>query len=205
MHLSLLVLLLAAAPSLSVDAWWTDLPGLVSPPSAPSTTQMNWVQILQRSGVSSRSAQELKAHFAARFAKAGLYLAPEQEKWQPQVGAQVTGLDTDQLISYSALLQPSGKVTTVVLTASAVGVRKTTPAKELIGPVYPGSSEATSFEVETMKAISYSTGATPAELKAFYRDTLTKAGYREQEDQLAERDVMVQRLTLEPGAVPQKR
>ena len=166
--------------TLSVDPFLKDVPGVTSTPTAPAGTKVDGVQVFQRSVRSDRSPSELREFFASAFEKAGFYIAPDQEVLTPQLGVQVTGLDTENLISYTALLQPSGgKGTTIVLAVANIGKR--TSEGNPIGPVYPGGTAITSYNIETIKAMTYRVAATPAEIKNFYRDTLTSSGFKEVE------------------------
>ena len=176
MQLIALLTVLAAAPSLDL---LRDLPGLTSPPTEAVSTEMDGMVITHRSATSKRSVAELRQHFIKVFEKAGLFLPPEQDKWQPEIGEQVTGLDTENLINYTALLQPNGKSVTVVLAMGNLGTRKTAAPKDPGVPLYPGAGTPTQFNVEAMNALSYAAPGTPAQIKAFYREALPKTGYRE--------------------------
>lgn len=213
--LSLTLVALTATPPPSVDPFLKDVPGVTASPTSAVSTKVDGILVVQRSLRSDRSPEELKEFFGAAFEKAGFYIAPDQDKLTPQLGVQISGLDTENLLSYTALLQPSGnKGTTIVLAVANLG-KKDAP-KNPIGPVYPGAVSITMYNLESMKAMTYRTDGTPAEIKTFYRDTLTAAGFKEGEPNtyvkgnqqfaitvspgVSEREVMVQLAT--PGTLP---
>lgn len=190
--------LIGAAPN--PDQMMKDLPGLSSPPTEAVSTEMDGMLVTQRSATSKKPVAELRAHFLKVFEKAGLYLPPEQDRWQPEIGEQVTGLDTENLVTYTALLQPNGKSVTVVLAMGNVGAKKDLPPDTMGLPVYPNAGPPTRLDVETTKAFSYAAKATPAELKAFYREALPKLGWREQDQSLTfVKGAQQVRVTVSPG------
>ena len=113
-----MALLTAGADPALINQLTLSVPGQSSPPTAMVHTEFDGTKVSQRSIVSSRPVSELKSHFAQMFKRAGLYIAPEQEDVKMESGEQVTGLDTENLIAYTALMQTSGKLTTVVLDKS---------------------------------------------------------------------------------------
>jgi hypothetical protein len=176
----ILLSMLAAAPDVSViNDLIKKVPGTTSPPTQISHTSYDGARVSQRSVVSSRPVAELRAHFEAEFKRAGLYVAPETRDLRMEKGEQVTGLDTENLIAYSAILQPSGKLTTVVVAAAEIGMGKTQSVAP-IAPVFPGATDVTAMGLEGVKMMTYTAPGTPAEIKAFYRETLAKAGWQQQ-------------------------
>lgn len=167
---------LGAAP-LELGQLLKDLPQKATAATQPVGTRADGVEVVQTSCVSRASPAELKAHFIELFKRAGLYLAPEQEELRFEKGDQVTGLDAENLVSYTALLQPSGKLTTVVLAVAQVGMPRQDPAPDAFAPVFPGATALTTFRFEGVRAMTFASTATPAQLSGFYADTLTKAGW----------------------------
>ena len=66
-------------------------------------------------------------------------------------------------------------------------------------PIFPGATGVTSYRLETMKAMTYSSGATPAELKSFYRETLKALGFAEQEELSFTKGGQRLTVTVAPG------
>lgn len=186
----LLLLLAAAAPSTTdeeraVDALIARTPNIVAPPTlAQKTAVGQTVPVIQRSVTSSARPEDLKSFFKAEFMRKGLYIAPEQDKFSPEKGMQVTGLDTETLVAYMALFQPAGKLTTVVIAAANVGkpANEAATTHEPIAPLFPGAHSVTTYHVEVVKGMTYSCPGTPAEIKKFYREQYGKLGYKETED-----------------------
>lgn len=196
---SLLVTVLAVSPSLAANPFVTDLPGAVSKPTLPEKTVVDGVTIETSTLVSSKDVATLKAHFRVRFTRHGLYLAEETEAVKLQLGEHVTGLDTENLISYTVLLQPSGKgATTVIVSSANLGKRSSQPVPAF-APVYPGSGSVTSSQLEWMKSMTYPTTATPAELRAFYREKLAALGYEALPDDEFVKGTERIVLTVAPG------
>jgi hypothetical protein len=201
MQLTLIALLALSAepPARLAVSMVKDVPGMVSPPTLPQSTTVDGIGVTQTSCVSKAPLGELKSYFRATYQKAGLYLAEEAEDVRPEKGEQVTGLDTENLISYTVLLQPSGKLTTVVMAVAQLGGQKLQQSSDAIAPVFPGGEHVTSVLMEGAKAMSYSAKATPAELKAFYKETLTKAGWVEKEPMAFVKNGQELTVSVAPG------
>ncbi|WP_164018538.1 hypothetical protein [Pyxidicoccus trucidator] len=194
-----LVTTLAMSPAVSANPFVKDVPGAVSKPTLAEKTVVDGVTIEASTLVSSKDVATLKAHFRARFARSGLYLAEETKELKLKLGEQVTGLDTENLISYTVLLQPSGKnATTVIVSSANLGKRETLAAPAFV-PIYPGSGPVTSTQMEWMKSMSYATTATPAEVRAFYREKLAMQGYELRSDDEFVKGAERIALTVAPG------
>jgi hypothetical protein len=181
MQLMLMLVVLQQAPPspASVAGLLDGVPGRTSATTVPVVTNVEGVNVTQSSCTSKASIDELNAHFAKRFAKQGLYLPPEQKDWQPEAGTQLTGLDPENLVSYTVMLQPAGKAVTVLIAAADLGAKKLGETAEPVAPAMPGATGLTSYRLEGITAMSYAVRATPVEIKAFYRETLKKGGWVE--------------------------
>lgn len=200
--------LLLAALLLARGAWGAgasanpfarDVPGQVSKTTTPERTVVDGVTIESSTIVSSKDVATLKAHFRAQFARHGLYVAEETEELKMKLGEQVTGLDTDNLISYTVLLQPSGPSATTVIVSSANLGKRETKNVPAFAPVYPGSAPVMTTQLEWMKTMNYTTTATPAEIRAFYREKLTALGYEARPDDEFIKGTERIALTVAPG------
>ncbi len=200
---SALLVWLAVAPGQAergVDDLISRTPGMVSPPTVAGRTILNSVPVVQRSVTSTARVDELKAYFTQAYKKAGLYIGPAQEGFQPEKGEQVTGLDTENLIAYMALLQPAGKFTSVVVAAATVGNQDVGQGAEAVGPVFPGGHGLTSYRVELVQGMTYLCTGTPAEIKKFYREELAKLGYSETDELIFTKNNVRAWVTVGPGA-----
>ena len=176
-----------------------DVPGQLSKPTTPEKTVVDGVTIESATLVSSKNVATLKAHFRSLFGRHGLYVAEETEELKMKLGDQVTGLDTENLISYTVILQPSGPgATTVIISSANLGKRETknVPA---FAPIYPGGGSVMSTQLEWMKTLNYTTTATPAEIRAFYREKLTALGYEARPDDEYVKGTERIALTVVPG------
>jgi hypothetical protein len=197
-------LCLAAAPSQQqmergVDDFISRTPQRVSEPTAIAATVVQSVPVVQRTCASSARVEDLKAFFAMQFQKAGLWISPAQESFKPSGGEQISALDRENLISYTAILQPSGKLTTVVIAGANVGKPMVTPTNDAVAPVPPGSHSITSYRMEAVTGMTYQTPGTPAEVKQFYRDTLGKLGFKESGELMFVKDQTRVVLMVSPG------
>jgi hypothetical protein len=195
-------LCLAAGPSQmerGIDDFMSRVPQRVSEPTAAAGTVVQSVPVVQRTCASAARAEDLKAFFAAEFKKLGLWISPEQEKFKPKIGEQISALDKENLISYTIIMQPSGKLTTVVIAAANVGKPMVNPTNDAVAPVPPGSHSITSYRMEAVTGMTYQTPGTPAEVKQFYRDTLGKLGFKETGELMFVKDQTRVVLMVSPG------
>jgi hypothetical protein len=196
------VLALTLASSLDpkvVDDLIGRTPGMVTQPTMMSKTEAGGVNVLQRTCISKERPAELKAFFTLQFKKAGFYIAPEQNYYKPERGEQITALDTETLVAYSAILQQSDKMTTVVIAAADVGMQSMAQGKTPIAPVFPGGHDLMAYKLEMMSAMVYMAPGTPADIKAFYRDVLKKEGFAEDEDMVFWRKNQRMTVVVAPG------
>lgn len=196
--MALVAVTLGAGP-LQMGQLLENVPRRATPPTQPVGTRADGIDVVQTSCVSKASPAELKAHFTEAFKRAGLYLAPEQEEFRFEKGEQVTGLDTENLVTYTALLQPSDKLTTVVLAVAQVGMPRADATAEAFAPVFPGASALTTFHLEGVRAMTFASTATPAQLSGFYADTLVKTGWSRKADGVYVRGGQQLTVTVSPG------
>lgn len=172
--LSLLPNAIAATPD-----FLRDVPALASRISEADTTEVSGVPVRTRTCVSRQTPLYLKQHFTEAFLKAGLYLSKEAMAMQMAKGEQVTGLDVDTRISYTVLLQPGARGTTIVLGEAFLGSKPATP-KDSFAPVFPGAGPVTTATFESVRTLSYPVRASPERVREFYRSRLLQAGYKEE-------------------------
>ncbi|MBN8472758.1 hypothetical protein JYJ95_40170 [Corallococcus exiguus] len=177
---SLLLALAGAAPAWAQRANFTwDIPKTVSVVDVPGQVDANGVPVKLLAVRSKEKAQVILQSVVDRFESWG-FVVQEAYK-QPQLLREpmVTGLDTRNFISYTAILQvnPDG-TTTVFLGQANLGAAKAPQPAGL--PVFPGGSGVLTAQTEGSHTVSYSVpGKTVAQVEAFYREVLTKAGFKE--------------------------
>jgi len=192
----LLVLeLLMAAPSAHArEPFRWEVPGLVSTVEVPAQMNVGGIPVRMRVYTSREPVERLLQHFATAFDDAGFYL----ERNQRQLVAQptLTALDTRTFTSYTVILQPEpGGLTTVVLGEARLGERQQAgPSGPL--PVYPGAVSPLQGDFEGARTLSFRVVAKEAQVRAWYREQLTRAGYKEESPWLFRRREQRIRLSL---------
>ncbi|RKG79824.1 hypothetical protein D7W79_09345 [Corallococcus exercitus] len=177
---ALVLALAGASPVWAQRANFTwDIPKTVSVVDVPGQVDANGVPVKLLAVRSKEKAQVILQSVVDRWLSWG-FVVPEAYK-QPQLLREpmVTGIDTRNFISYTAILQvnPDG-TTTVFLGEANLGAAKAPQPAGL--PVFPGGSRVLTAETEGARTVSYSVpGKTTAEVEAFYREALTKAGFKE--------------------------
>jgi hypothetical protein len=202
MQFALAVALLATDPSIAnvaIDRYIESVPSRTGDPTDLMGTTVDGVPVRQRSIQSREKPEVLQAHFVKLFQKAKLYLAPEVMGIHGQAGLQVTGIDPENMVSYSVILQPNPQGTTIVVASADLGHLQTIKSDNAIGPVYPGAQHVTSSTMEGIHMMTYEVQATPAEIKAFYRDEYGKGGYAESGELNFVKGTDRATLTVSPG------
>lgn len=176
----LLLALGAVSPAWAQRANFTwEIPQTVSVVDVPGQVDANGVPVKLRAVRSKEKAQTILQSVVDRFISWG-FVVPEAYK-QPQLFREpmVTALDTRNFISYTAILQVNPDSTTTVFLGEAnLGAAKAPKPAGL--PLFPGASKVLTAETEGARTLSYSvSGKTTADVEAFYREQLLKAGYKE--------------------------
>ena len=137
-------------------------------------------------GRSEDIAKELIAHFL----KSGLYMVPFDKQDQPLRQLQVTALDHNRSISYTALIdqQADGNCTVVLgeanigasVEAGRIREAKKLPAQDF-APLMAQAQSPTRVNIEGMRSLGYSVKSTEPEVRKFYQSELKKLGFAESE------------------------
>lgn len=157
-----------------------DVPGVLYGVEVPETLDANGTPVRLRALRSTWDIDSVFRHIAKSFVAYGLYVAPEEHQVAAARGYQITGLDVDTMVAYTAYLQPEGKGTLVVLGESWHAVKQTKQVEGFTA-TFPGAQDLTTFRSEAGDAMTYTAGAPPEVVLAFYRDVLGRSGYREKE------------------------
>ena len=169
----------AAAPDAGVrEPFRWDIPGGLERIEVPGEQHAMGIPMKLHAVRSSRSLQELHAHFLQAFARAGLYVPPPGDVKLPLSDPSLTALDPEKEVSYTIIFQsnPDGTVT-CVLGEAHLGRRK--PPGDFFAPLHPGARAPIQTAGEGMRTLNYETPAPLAEVLAFYRQTLTRQGFKE--------------------------
>jgi hypothetical protein len=125
-------------------------------------------------------AEALFLHFRREFQAANLYIPPREGQFQMPGGRQLTGLDIETNTSYTVIFQPNPDGTTTLILGEADLEHRDPPADAKL-PVYPQASHVLQSSGEGSLMLMYEAQARPEELSSFYRETLSRAGYREKD------------------------
>jgi len=193
--LLLLELLLAAAPAeASREPFHWEVPGWVSTVDVPDRMNVGGIPVRIRVYTSREKLERLLQHFATAFDEAGFYL----QRHQPRLAAEphLTALDTRTFTSYTVILTPEpGGLTTVVLGRARLGEAQRAALPSSL-PVYAGAMNVLYADLEGARTLTYRAPAKEADVRAWYRERLTRAGFKEESPLLFRRREQELRLSL---------
>lgn len=128
--------------------------------------------------------EELYVHFL----KSGLFMVPLQKQDQPLRQLQITALDHDRAISYTAMVDGLADGTCMVMLGEAniaestqaglLRKAKNLPLKDF-APMMPGATGPTRVSIEGMKTLSYQVKDSDAAVRKFYQAEMKKLGFVE--------------------------
>lgn len=160
-----------------------DIPKVVEAVDVPGVMMANGIPVRIRAVRSSEKPEALLQHIVNRFEQWGFFLAPIETQAQPFREPQLTALDSDQRVSYTAIFQPHPDGTTTVFLGEA-NLSQPPVKQSPFAPVYPGARDLVHTDVEVARSLSYSVSAKPADVHAFYRRELGKQAYTQVEPDL---------------------
>jgi hypothetical protein len=197
----LLCVMLASAPDggtpVSARPLRFDVPHAIAEAEVPEMMRALGVPVRLRAVRSSDKPEVLMRHFAQAMGKAGLFIAPNTLEL-PGKMPHLTGLDVDNGVSYSVLLQPNvDGTTTVILGEAYLHARREEPASDL-APLYPGAKGVLHASQESARTIIYNVQASPAEVSAFYQKALAAEGLREVEPGIFSGPARTVRVWIQP-------
>ena len=174
-----------APPSSGACASWK-IPGLVSTLEVPGEMSVGGIPIRLQPFSSREGVEALLASFVTAFSAAGFYV-PER---QPRFSAQphLTALDPRTLTACTLVLEtePGGRLTSGVVGEARLGEARPVTAADGL-PVYPGGKSALLGDFEGARTLTYRLEAPKvkeAQVHAWYREQLTRAGYTEEQPML---------------------
>ncbi|WP_224368429.1 hypothetical protein [Hyalangium versicolor] len=173
-------LLLAGTPGQGPQPFRWEVPDMVAKVEVPGRMSVAGMPIRLEAYTSRKSVQQLLQHFATVFDEAGFYIQRQQRQFAAQ--PHLTALDTKTLIAYTVILEPEpGGLTTVVIGEAKLN-ESTAPAPAAASsmPVYPGASKPLMGDFEGAKTLAYQVVGKQAQIQDWYREQLTRAGYKEE-------------------------
>ncbi len=127
--------------------------------------------------------QEVFEELLQNFQDQGLYLQTPEKQAQPTKQTQVTALDYQRFISYTAFVEPHPDGTCTVMLGEAniaLGLKMRESGGEAdFAPIFPGAQGVMRSKAESMDTIGFRTAASEAELLEFYKKHLKEQGYAE--------------------------
>jgi len=155
-----------------------EVPGTVSVVEVPGQMDVAGIPVRFRVVNSKEKLEPLFLHFAKAFSDAGFYLPPPPRNMAPPL--RLTALETRTLTSYTIIFQPQkGGLTEVVVGEARLKERKASAPS--MAPVYPGGKDVLQSSFEGARTLGYQVEAKDADVKAWYRQELTRIGYQEEE------------------------
>lgn len=184
----------AAAPA-PVDPLQWEVPGQVSVLEVPATMEVGGIPVRFRVVSSKDKVEFLLRHFAQAFSDAGFYIERRQKRLAPQL--HLTALNTQTFVSYTVILTPQpGGLTEVVVGEARLSARKPTAPPTL--PVFAGAQDVLQADFEGAQTLGYTVQAPAADVKAWYQERLSKAGYKEEEPLVFRRKEQEIRVEVTP-------
>ncbi|PTL79049.1 hypothetical protein [Vitiosangium sp. GDMCC 1.1324] len=196
--LLVLELLMAAPPAEAApDPFHWKVLGLVSSVDVSDRMNVGGIPIRFQVYTSREKVERLIQYFATAFDEAGFYI----QRQQPRLSAepQLTALDTRTFTSYTVILRPQpGRLTEVVLGEAKLGELQPVGSSSLL-PVFPGAANALQGNFEGAQTLTYQVAAKELQVRAWYREQLTHAGYKEESPGLFRRGEQELQLSLSSG------
>lgn len=201
--LLVLELVLAAPSAGSRDPLTWVVPGQEAVVEVPARMNVGGVPVRFRVVTSREPVERLLQHFATAFDEAGFYIERHQKRMAPQ--PHLTALDTRTLTSYTVILEPKpGGITEVIVGEAQLGAPKPASAAVLsMVPVFPEAKDVLHSDFEGARTVGYRVKAGEEQVKAWYREQLTRAGYKEEEPLVFRRREQEVRVDVvpQPGGV----
>lgn len=173
------LLALSALPAFGFD--WGEVPGAVHVTPVRGRLEASGIPVRALTLVSKASPEELARHFAQLFESSGLYVPPPSHQVRVKGAFQLAALDVDKLVAYTAMFRPNNDGTvTVILGEGDVSSPRPQDASG-IAPLFPGAVKVLTSDVEQARLLSYEAFAREEEIAQFYRETLGRSGYVEED------------------------
>jgi hypothetical protein len=174
------------------------VPGHVSTLEVPGKMDVAGIPVRFLVHTSREPVEKLLQHFANAFSEAGFYIQRNQKRRAAQ--PHLAALDTRSLTSYTVILnpEPGGLTTVVVGEARLKEFQPAAPPSSL--PVFPGGSDLLHANFEGARTLSYKVTAKEADIRAWYREQLGRAGFSEEAPLLFRRQEQELRVSLESEA-----
>ncbi|MFP2907399.1 hypothetical protein ACLESD_20595 [Pyxidicoccus sp. 3LFB2] len=155
-----------------------DVPRVLDIIDVPGQMLANGIPVRLKAVRSAEKPEPLLQHIVDRWIEWGLFIPPPEQQKQTLQEVQLTAVDPERFITYTVILQPNVDGTTTLYLGEA-NLSKPPAAMSSVAPVYPGAEGVMTSDLEVVRSVNYSVRAKEAEVQAFYRTELGKAGFKE--------------------------
>ncbi len=172
----------AAAPAPRPPFQW-DVPGLIQWVDSAGVQVSDGVPINLQMARSKLPLEELLQHFANSFLKAGLFLPPDRAQLQAFREPQLTAFDPERMVAYTVIFQANpDKTVTLILGTSDLSHYTPWKGTELgWAPLPPNAQLMMRTDMEGGQSAVFSVASSAEQVMGFYRETMKKAGFVEDE------------------------
>ncbi|QSQ20998.1 hypothetical protein JY651_38220 [Pyxidicoccus parkwayensis] len=178
-----------------------DVPRVKDIIDVPGMMLADGIPVRMKAVRTAEKIEPLMQHIVERWVEWGLYVAPIEQQPQKLQEPMLTALDPERLITYSVIFQPNPDGTTTLYLGEA-DMSKPPAVMTSVAPAYPGAEGIMTSDLETVRSVNYAVRAKEAEVDAFYRTELGKAGFKEVEPRrfrAGQEEVEVILKPLQPG------
>ncbi|MCP3136553.1 hypothetical protein [Pyxidicoccus xibeiensis] len=154
-----------------------DVPRVLDVVDVPGVMLADGVPVRLKAVRSAEKPEPLLQHMVDRWEEWGLYITPAEQQPQLLREPMLTALDPERFITYTVILQPNPDGTTTVYLGEA-DMSKPPATMSSVAPVFPGAEGVMTSDLEVVRSVNYTVSAKEAEVEAFYRTELGKAGFK---------------------------
>lgn len=185
-----------APPVVRTKVW--NVPRVLDVVDAPGVTWVHGVPVTMHALRSAEKLEALVLDLRQQFIRANLFLPPHKGSLMPGA-VQLSGIDPDTFIVYTAFAQanPDG-TSTVILTETAMAARRSVGPPRF-APVMPAAVDVFTTETEGLQVLQYGVTGTQQDVTSFYAETLTRAKYVEASPGVFRRGSDELRISTRPG------
>lgn len=185
----LLAPFIALAQSAPIRPKVWNIPKMSDVVEAPGRTYVDGLPVSIRAIRSAEKPEALARDLFHQFTKAGLFIPPAHHVPALLPDAiQVTGLDPDTYVVYTAFVQAGpGGTSTVILTETSIAERRPRASEAKFAPMMPEARGLITSRTEGLDWMQYRVGADASQVRAFYKDALGRAKYEPRDEDVYRR------------------
>ncbi|MBX7117069.1 MAG: hypothetical protein K1X64_22310 [Myxococcaceae bacterium] len=151
-----------------------EVPGIVSETEIPGVTWAMGVPVKMHAVTVKGKVEDSMRYLYDSFIKQGLYVEARL-----QMGPILTGVDPDNLMTYSAVFQENAPGYVTIVMGEANILKSKPPQGADFIPLFPGAHSVLRSSIEGSDTLVYFAPVNAEEkVRAFYKDALSKTGYQ---------------------------